>query len=386
MPKIFPMAAAEQNNKPGSAGSAQHPDQTGQGRQIAPAPVQKAQIAILAITAGALELGAQLAQALPADLYPCKGQIRERFAGLWHNYEALICIMASGIVVRQLAPLMHDKYHDPAVLVLDERGCFVISLLSGHLGGANALARQVAAITGGQAVLTTASDVLGLTALDLWCHSLGVQVADTKRFTQVMGRLVNRGYVRLWVDTISLADTVQPAQPALPPDIHQAAGPAEADLFISPCLHPADQPAAAALLHPKILVVGIGCKRGTSKEQIAEAVSAALSQHGLALQALAQLASIDLKANENGLLSYAAEHQLPLTFFSKDELNQVAGVSFSEPVFRATGARGVAEPAALLAAGAGARLLVAKMKWPAVTVAVACMAWPPPPVSAPKDP
>jgi cobalt-precorrin 5A hydrolase len=385
MPKIFPMAAAEQsNNKLGSAGPVQHPDQTtGHVEQTAHAPAQKAQIAILAITAGALELGAQLAQALPADLYPCKGQIRERFASLWHNYEALICIMASGIVVRQLAPLMHDKYHDPAVLVLDERGCFVISLLSGHLGGANALARQVAAITGGQAVLTTASDVLGLTALDLWCRSLDVQVADTKRFTQVMGRLVNRGYVRLWLDTINLADT---AQPPLPPDIHQAAGPAEADLFISPCLYPADQPAAAALLHPKVLVVGIGCKRDTSKEQIAEAVSAALSQHGLAPQALAQLASIDLKANEKGLLDYAAEHQLPLTFFSKDELNQVAGVSFSEPVFRATGARGVAEPAALLAAGAGARLLVTKMKWPAVTVAVACMAWPPPPVSAPKDP
>ena len=125
-----------------------------------------------------------------------------------------------------------------------------------------------------------------------------------------------------------------------------------------------------------MLCLGIGCNRGTSKEDIAEAVNRTLAQHNLAPQAVARLASIDLKADETGLLAFASGAQLPLDFFSKDELNQVEAVQYSAAVFRATGAQGVAEPAALLAAGPGARLLVPKVKYPDVTVAVACMAWP----------
>ena len=109
--------------------------------------VRPVKIAILALSAGALKLGAQLAKAIPADFYPCKGELRQRFTALWHSHDALICIMASGIVVRHLAPLVQDKLRDPAVLVVDERGRFVISLLSGHMGGANSLAKEVAALT-----------------------------------------------------------------------------------------------------------------------------------------------------------------------------------------------------------------------------------------------
>lgn len=325
---------------------------------------QTSRIAILALSAGALELGGRLAAAMPADLYPCRGQIRECFAAQWQRCEALICIMASGIVVRQLAPLVQSKYHDPAVLVLDERGRFVISLLSGHLGGGNALAQRVAALTGGQAVLTTASDVLGLTALDLWCQSLGLQVADKKSFTRAMGRLVDQGFLTLWTELEA---------PPLPPDIRRTNSKKEADLLIDCHLLPQTQ---AALLHPRALCIGIGCNRGTDKAVIAGAVAEALARHNLAPQAVARLASIDLKADEAGLLAYAAEQRLPLHFYGKDALNQVETAPSSEAVFRATGARGVAEPAALLAAGSGAVLLVPKMKWPDVTVAVARMTRP----------
>ncbi|HEB69472.1 MAG TPA: cobalamin biosynthesis protein CbiG, partial [Desulfobulbus sp.] len=108
--------------------------------------------------------------------------------------------MATGIVVRTLAPLLQDKRLDPAVVVCDEKGRFAVSLLSGHLGGGNALARQVAAILGGQAVITTASDVLGRTALDLWAHALDLQVADKRALTRIMGKLVNHGSVTLHSD------------------------------------------------------------------------------------------------------------------------------------------------------------------------------------------
>ncbi len=358
MPKTFPMLAAE----------------TG-GYTVPPA-----RIAILAISAGALNLGTRLAAELQAELYPCKGEVRQHFQTLWQSHDALICIMASGIVVRQIAPLLQDKYRDPAVLVMDERGQFVISLLSGHVGGANALTKRVAAICGGQAVLTTASDVLGLTALDLWCRELGLQVADKEQFTRVMGRLVDQGFLRLW--------TADMAAPPLPPDIHPAACPEEADLFLSWQAKPENRPQNSALLHPQALSIGIGCNRDTSKEDIAAAVSSSLARYNLAPQAVVCLASIDLKADEAGLLAYAAEERLPLQFFSKDALNTVEAVQYSEAVFRATGAKGVAEPAALLAAGPGAKLLVPKIKWPDVTVAVATgasVAWPYPASSAPPQ-
>lgn len=327
-------------------------------------------IAILALSAGALKLGAHLAEAIPADLFPCKGELRERFAALWHSYDALVCIMASGIVVRHLAPLMQNKLRDPAVLVLDERGQFVISLLSGHLGGANILAKEVARLSGGQAVITTASDVLGLTALDLWCASLGLKAADKTSFTRAMARLVDTGSIQIWSDL---------AMPPLPPDIRPAARPEEADLLISYSAlvqMRGEAQTKPALLHPQALCLGIGCNRGTSREDIAGAVQATLNRHNLARQSVARLASIDLKADEQGLLAFAAKAELPLHFFSKEALNQVEAVQYSEAVFRATGAKGVAEPAALLAAGPGARLLVPKEKYPDATVAVASIAWP----------
>ena len=421
-------------------------------------------IAILALTKGALDLGTGLAQSLNAagyesSLVPCKDAIRERFRQSWQEAGALVCIMATGIVVRQIAPLLQDKRHDPAVLVLDERGDFVISLLSGHIGGANALARQVAALTGGQAVLTTSSDVQGLTALDLWCQDLNLVPASKVALTKAMGKLADQGFVRLWNECGLLL-------PSLPPDIRPANSAAEADLCLTfraslseggaglgqetppvspsgshspqgskvikssgstlkicpPLCHsearsaedlPAkresnqekyrkggrrcfasfsmtreqgeglvqqsERGALPVLLHPKILCMGIGCNRGTPKEEILTALRETLNTHNLARQSLCALASIDLKADEAGLLAAAEAAGLPLLFFGKEALNQMRTTPSSGAVFRATGAYAVAEPAALLAAkqmvdsgtGLEALLLVPKMKWPNVTTAVA---------------
>lgn len=317
--------------------------------------------AVLALSRGGCLLGQRLAAALEGDFYACKGHLTETFALAWREYRQMVCIMATGIVVRTLAPLLQDKYHDPAVVVCDERGHYAVSLLSGHLGGANALAQEVAAITGGQAVLTTASDVLGQTPLDLWCRDLGLSAVNKEALTKVMGRLVDRGKLALWS---------RYPLPELPADLTPAAGRDEADVVID--FHGAAPP-ATALLVPKALVFGIGCNRGTPVESIARAVHETCVRHNLMPQAIASLASIDLKQDEAGLLAYARQQHLPLVFFTKDQLNQVAGVSTSQAVLQATGAKGVAEPAALLAAGAGSTLLVSKMKWPEVTTAVAAI-------------
>jgi cobalt-precorrin 5A hydrolase len=283
---------------------------------------------------------------------------------VWSDYQALVCVMATGIVVRTIAPLLRDKYRDPAVVVCDEAGRFAVSLLSGHLGGANELAHRVAAATGGQAVLTTASDVLGRTALDLWCRDWGLTPASKEALTHAMGKLVDRGNLTLWS---------RYSMPVLPADLMPVAERTAADLIVDSRVDACER---AALLHPKTLVVGIGCNRGTPAMAISRAVEATCRQYRLAPQAIAQLASIDLKQDEAGLLEYARQHSLAITFFNKDQLNAVEGIVASEAVQRATGAKGVAEPAALLCAGPGSTLLVPKMKWTDVTTAVAEIAEP----------
>ena len=266
--------------------------------------------------------------------------------------------MATGIVVRTLAPLLKDKRSDPAVVVCDEQGDYAVSLLSGHLGGGNTLARQVAAITGGQAVITTASDVQGKVALDLWARDLSLVVADKKGLTRAMGKLVNRGWVTLY--------SAYPL-PKLPAEIQRQDQPEDADLVISVAT---DLEISGGLLYPQALVAGIGCNRNTPAAEIEAALRQACAENNLARQAIKSLASIDLKSDEQGLLEFSRRNRLPIEFFHRDRLNGVEGVSTSAVVLKATGARGVAEPAAVLASGGG-RLLVKKMKWTNVTVAIA---------------
>lgn len=325
---------------------------------------EKRRLAVLALSRGGCALGRQLADALGGDFFSCKGRLSTVMTEIWPEYRAIVCIMATGIVVRTIAPLLRDKYQDPAVVVCDEAGRFAISLLSGHLGGANELAHRVAAATGGQAVLTTASDVLGHTALDLWCREWGLTPASTTALTRAMGKLVDRGTLTLWS---------RYPLPELPADLVPAAARATADLVVD---SRTDACEGGALLHPKALVIGIGCNRGTAAAAIAQAVEATCRHHRLAPQAIARLASIDLKQDEIGLLEYAGQQSLAIAFFSKERLNRVEGIAASEAVLRATGAKGVAEPAALLAAGSASTLLVPKMKWTEVTTAVAEIADP----------
>uniref|UniRef100_UPI004055F076 cobalt-precorrin 5A hydrolase n=1 Tax=Candidatus Electronema sp. TaxID=2698783 RepID=UPI004055F076 len=315
--------------------------------------------AVIALTKGGSLLAERLAALLPgSEQIRSRGKVQETLARAWQEYDSLICIMAAGIVVRCIAPLLRDKTTDPAVVVCDERGQFAISLLSGHLGGGNALARQIAALLGGQAVITTASDVLGRTALDIWARDLGLAAADKHRLTQVMAKLVNSGSVTLCSDY---------PLPELPLDIILTGKPEHADLRVT--CRTAQWP-RQALLHPKVLTSGIGCNRNTPAAEIAEAFRLTCAENGLAWQSVARLASIDLKQDEPGLLAFAEQAGLPLDFYTAGQLNNVAGSSSSAAVFQATGAKAVAEPAAVLSAGGGL-LLARKKKYPNVTVAIA---------------
>lgn len=316
-------------------------------------------IGILAITAGGKRLAAELAAKMPeARLLLQEGGVARTLAGHWREMDGFVCIMAAGIVVRAIAPLLQDKESDPCVVVVDEKGHHAVSLLSGHLGGGNDLARQVAALVGGEAVLTTASDTLELAALDLWARGQGLLCESKEGLTKASARLVNTGSLGIYTEV---------AVASLPQGLVAVAGSELADIVISPRI---GDYGGAVVFRPRNLVLGVGCNRGVPVAELRQACEELFAEQGLSQMSIRNLASIDLKQDETGLLAFAEEQGWRLEFFSKEELNRVGNIAVSEAALRNVGAIGVAEPAALLSAKNN-DLLVGKRKWRNVTMAVA---------------
>jgi len=318
---------------------------------------------VLALTPQGHLLAKKIAAVLPGcDLVASDKKIADTICDLWQKYQGIICIMATGIVVRAIAPLLQSKTCDPCVVVMDQNGQFAISLVSGHLGGGNDLARTVAEHIGARPVITTASDVTGCTALDLWARRNNLLVDNPVSLTKKSAKLVRGTVLRVYSDLVLQQ---------LPPDMVTCPTAEEADIRIS-----WNQETTSETLHcvPKLLYLGVGCNRGTCVEDIERSFLELCETCHLDQRAIAGVASIDLKNDEAGILAFAGKLQVPLQFFSRDALNAVDDVSYSSAVMRAVGAQGVAEPAAILAAaanGAKAELIIRKMKWKDVTLAVA---------------
>ena len=307
---------------------------------------------------------------------PLKDLLRRLFA----EYGRLVLFGSVGIWVRLVAPLARDKHGDPAVVVVDDAGRFAVSLLSGHLGGANDLARRVADLLGAEPVITAGSEALGTLAVDLLGRELGWRLEMAQNVTRVSAAVVN-------------GETVGLLQEAGEPDWRPRGRPLPANwLRVSTLEELAASRCQAALIitdrtisgwedalppsvvyRPRSLVVGVGCNRDTSAEEIAAAVAQALEGQGLALASIRKLATVDLKRDEQGLQRFAAGLGVPVEYYSPQQLSSVAGTpNPSEAVMRCVGTTGVCEPAALLGSGAST-LVVPKLKTPNVTVAVARM-------------
>jgi len=284
---------------------------------------------------------------------------------LWPEHNAFIFIMAAGIVVRTIAPLLKDKRTDPGVVVLDEKGKYAISLAGGHLGGANDLARELSRRISSEAVITTASDVNDLPSLDIWARDNGLVVANWDSLSKVSARLVSEKTLTIYSES-----DIQ-----LPAAFRKESDPKRADVIITKKQRVETCGSCVKnqlYLRPRNLVVGIGCNSGTSEQEIEDAVKSVLRAHNLSFLSIRSLATITIKADEPGLLEFAGKHEFQIRSFSADELNKVGNVAKSEAVFKATGAHAVSEPAALLASGT-AKPLVRKQKSGNVTVAVALM-------------
>lgn len=344
-------------------------------------------LSIVAITPGGANLARRLGQVLPEACLHLPERLRaddrccyfreplvELLPRLFARGDALCCIMSTGIVARLLAPHLRGKAVDPAVVVMDEVGAFAISLFSGHLGGANQLARQLAQLSGGQAVITTATDVNGLPAWDDVARQVGLVVEPVTNIKVLNSLLLygekialvdRRGRIAQYFSGVPGVFTAGTFSAAL----HAGAA---GMVFVSHRLIPnLDQYSNLLLLRPRDLVIGIGCNRGTSAAEIEAVVLQELKRAFLSVASVACLATITDKADEVGLNEFARHYNLSVEHHQAAALNQVdSPTPESSHVMAAVGARGVCEPAAILSAEGG-RLLVPKQKRGNVTVAIA---------------
>lgn len=312
-------------------------------------------IACLAFTEKGLALARQLARELggtaarsgqPLALHPWT-------EAHFHRDRALIYVGAMGIAVRAIAPYLQSKATDPAVVVVDECARFAIPLLSGHLGGANDLARRVAAICGAIPVITTATDANGIFAVDEWARCQQCEVLHTPCIRRVSGALLAGQSVRIKSEF--------PIE-GVPPQNVQIVEDGTYDVYVGF----ARQPESVLWLVPQTAVLGVGCRKGTS----CEALENAFADLGLIPQAIYAAASIDLKAQESGLLAFCCKHDWMLRTYSAAELAQAEG-TFSASAFveKTTGVDNVCERAAVLCSGGA--LIRKKMAGGGVTLAAA---------------
>jgi len=279
------------------------------------------------------------------------------------HYKGHIFIMATGIVVRIIAPLIKDKTVDPAVVVLDDKGSHCISLLSGHLGGANELAREVARIVQAVPVITTATDAHHLPSIDVVAQERGLGIENPDGIKIVNMALLEKRRIEVF-DPYNLLKNALPETTILQPATKNTAM-----IYVGDEIK--ELPPACLVLRPRTLVAGIGCNRGTGKEEIKHFLYDVFRKHKLSAKSLYRLATIDIKKDEVGLIELGEELGLPIIFYSSEELNRIKGLQNpSKLVEKHTGVESVCEGAALLGAETS-RLLVPKHVAKNVTVAVA---------------
>ena len=318
--------------------------------------------AALAFTDHGMQVGKRLTSCFDEfSLERCaKGNLSAWTAEAFTGNDALIYIGAVGIAVRAIAPYIHKKTADPCVLVIDEQGKYVIPILSGHIGGGNALALKLAEILHALPVITTATDLNGLFAVDSWAVRNHLFVANSECIKLVSGRVLEGKSVSFYSD-----DVIFGTQPKY--IVRQEKQP---DFYIG--YHAA--PTEVLRLVPKNIAAGIGCRKGISQTAVEAAFRQACLDAALPEECITAVASIDLKKDEQGLKDFCLSRGLPFLTFSSGILAEVEG-SFSPSSFvqSVTGVDNVCERSAVKLSGG--RLLFSKKAYNGVTVAFAA-AWP----------
>lgn len=324
------------------------------------------------------------------ELYPLETTLKQWTKEQFQKREAIIFIGAVGIAVRSIAPFVKDKTVDPAVLVIDEQGKFVISLLSGHIGGANDFTNEIANYIDAIPVITTATDMNGIFSVDTFAKKQHLIIDNMKLAKEVSAALLDgemvglisdfpvKGIVPKEITMLEKGETHSSSKGIyisekkilvktkrkkkekefLETDITETS-PFNETLYLLPCIY----------------TIGIGCKKGTSVEKIEYLVNEILQKHNIDKRQIEKIASIDLKAKEVGLLQFCERRKLSLITYTAEELQQITGdFTASEFVKKITGVSNVCERSAVLGSRKGT-MIQKKVAKDGVTIAIAKRDW-----------
>ncbi len=334
-------------------------------------------IAIYALTAKGTETAHRLADSLRVDCYVLDRyavetdipftSLKETVADSFSKYESHIFVAASGIVVRMIAPLLKSKDVDPAVVVVDQEGAFAISLVSGHLGGANELARLIGDKTGAVPVITTATDCAGAPSIDLIARDQGLTIGNIGLIKHINAAILDGEKVPVY-DPDRFLDLSAYSDYFMMVDEIAALSWSRCGIVVDWNVH--NLPERVLPLYPRCLSLGVGCRRGVPADEILELVRSVVADNGIAFESMFCMGSIDAKSDEKGLLEAAEILGLDVKFFSAAELDEIEVANPSGMVMKHMGVGGVCEAAAMMLADAK-QVLVPKTKSARVTAAIA---------------
>ena len=332
-------------------------------------------IAIISVSDKGRELALKLKENLDNDSTIIKvdlyhKNVKKHLKIAFYEYDAIIAIMASGILIRSIAPYIESKTTDPAVLNIDDNGNFVISTLSGHLGGANKLTNKIAQFIDAIPVITTSSDVNKKLGIDVLASDLYLSINNTKeilffnkaiidgkKLTFVLNPNANKDYIRYYLEKNTLEMHVSLCYSE---DVN------EDEIIVSFEDH-------EIILKERKLVVGIGCRRGKSSSEIYTGLKKSLDELNIDESRVNMLASAEIKKDEKGLLELSKTLNKPINFVDLDRLKlfESSIIQKSEFVKSKFGIYGVCEPSALITAGFDSKLIYKKTSYDGVTISMA---------------
>lgn len=344
-------------------------------------------VAILAITKNGITIASSIKQLFPdweifapekfqdsaisARWY--SEQTTSKVTELFNEYDGLVCLFSLGAVIRLIAPHLKDKKTDPAVIVIDDKANFVISVLSGHLGGANELTEEIANKIGALSVITTAADVNKTIPVDLLGKEFGWKIDSDHNVTRISALMINEEKIGIYQD----AGEKNWWQTDLPKNvtIYESAenlkkSESKAYLIISDKILNDEIANNSVIYRPKTLVVGIGLHVDTTKEKMKDSLYSCLDKYGLSAKSIAKLVSIKKQKDVQGLIDLGIDLGVSIEYYEREELVGITIPNPSKMVQAYEGTPSVAEAAALK--GSQGRLIIEKQKFPPdLTIAVA---------------
>lgn len=344
-------------------------------------------VAILAITKNGIKIASTLKQSFPdwEVFAPSKfqnspisavwyeEQTSVKIAELFGKYEGLVCLFSLGAVIRLVAPYLKDKKTDPAIIIIDDKANFVISVLSGHLGGANELTEEIAKKLGSTPVITTAADVNKTIPVDLVGQEFGWKIENDFNVTRISALMINEEKIGIYQDAgeknwwksnlpknVTVYDSIE--------NLKQSNS--KAYLIISDRIFDDEILKNAVVYRPRTLVIGIGLHGDTAKEKIRDCLDVSLAKYQLSPKCIARLVSIKKPKDVQGLIDAAKEFGVTLEYFERDDLAKINIPNPSKMVEAYEGTPSVSEAAAIKSSGG--TLVVEKQKFPPdLTIAIA---------------